>query len=387
MTVALLAPYRELPAISGRSFLPISFLGRLPLTMAPVGILTFAAEQSGSFATAGFAAAATALGTAVGAPLTGALADRHGQRPVLVAAVLVSASALLTLALLGPLTEPVLLALCALAGFSLPQVGGMARARWLALTRGQAGAAMAFEGTADELAFVLGPALSGLLAASFGAPVALVAAAVATLVAAGAFATHPTHRATTRARASAGNRSRPGLLPVLSAPLPAMVCMGTFFASGQSAVTAYAASIGRPAAGGLIYALMAVGSALTALGTTLIPDRFGPATRCGVCAAGLLAGVAALALAPGLALFCLAMLATGLFVGPMLVTLNQVVGRRAPLDRTASAMAALSAGVVTGIALGALLAGALADAHGPAGALLPAAGAAGLLLLLATRLR
>src|SRR3954452_12716804 len=121
----LIDAYAELPAISGPSFLPISFFGRLPLTMTPLAILTFTAASTGSFAAAGLATTATAIGTAVGAPLMGRLADRHGQRPVLTVSVLVSAVALVALALNSESGRAVLLGLCALIGLSMPPVGGM----------------------------------------------------------------------------------------------------------------------------------------------------------------------------------------------------------------------------------------------------------------------
>ena len=424
----LIGAYAELPAISGPSFLPISFLGRLPTTMVPLAILTFVASSTGSFAAAGLATTATAAGTAVGAPLMGRLADRHGQRPVLSIAVLVNTLALAALALRPESGRAGLLVLCALIGLSMPPVGGMARARWLALSRRHAGTAMAYEGTADEVSYVLGPAVAGLLASTWGAPSALLAAALAGLLAVGAFALHPTHTAThnhpctplsgdsptLRKGGPARSRGVERLRAVDRAiarrslpeePLPeeplaeklanrrvgggvmvpvlAMLLMGTFFAATQSALTVLATGIGRPAAGGLIYAVMAVGSAVTALGTAAIPARFGPRLRCAVAASGLLIGVALMATAGSVPLLCAAVLFTGLSVGPMLVTLNQVAGAAAPMDRVATTMAYLSVGSVVGIALGATSSGALADASGSLGAFAVAAAASVALLALA----
>ncbi len=384
--------YLALPGISGRSFLPVSFLGRMPATMAPLAVLTFTAVNSGSYATAGLAATATAVGTAVGAPVMGRLADRRGQRPVLVVAVVLNALALTLLALgAGPTAGPgggrvLLLALCGLVGLTLPQVGGMARARWLALTRSHAGTAMAYEGTADEIAYVVGPALAGVLASFWGPSAALLAAAGAGLIGAGAFALHPTHAVRAPAAdETTGVEPGPGLLRLILAPVLAMVLMGAFFGAVQSALTVYAATIGRPTAAGLIYALMAVGSAVTALATAVVPDRIGPARRAAGSAALLLTGVLLIliGISSSLGVLVGAVLFTGLGVGPMLVTLNQVVGARVPVRRSATAMSYLSAGGVIGIAAGAAGAGLLADLAGTAGPL-GVAGAASVLLLFVT---
>ena len=389
----LIGAYAQLPAISGPSFLPISFFGRLPATMIPLAILTFVASSTGSFAAAGLATTATAAGTAVGAPLLGRLADRRGQRPVLAIAVLVNAVALTGLAVRPGSGRVGLLLLCTLIGVSMPQVGGMARARWLALSRRHAGTAMAYEGTADEVAYVFGPALAGLLASTWGAASALLAAAVAGILAVGAFALHPTHAVTPGtghrdAHPDGRGRQRTPVLRRLVVPILAMLLMGTFFAATQTAITAFATGIGRPTAGGLIYALMAVGSAVTALGTAAVPARFGPRSRCAPAAFGLLTGVLLMMTAGSVPVLCAAVLLTGLSVGPILVTLHQVAGAAAPDGRTATAMAYLAAGSVIGIALGATSSGALADANGNLGAFAVAAAAsAGLLVLSLAGLR
>jgi MFS family permease len=104
---------------------------------------------------------------------------------------------------------------------------------------------------------------------------------------------------------------------------------------------------------------MAVGSALTALGSAALPERFGPRLRCTVAAGGLLAGALLMSAAGSVLVLSGAILITGLAVGPMLVTLNQVAGAVAPVRRVATAMAYLSAGSVIGIAAGATAAGAL----------------------------
>jgi hypothetical protein len=108
-----------------------------------------------------------------------------------------------------------------------------------------------------------------------------------------------------------------GLLRLVWVPVLAMLLMGAFFAAVQSTLTMYATAAGRPAAAGLIYALMAVGSAGTALGTAVLPERIGPALRCAGCAIGLSLGVlliwTTIAVSGSLVWLCGAVLLTGLW--------------------------------------------------------------------------
>lgn len=91
--------YARLPQLAGRAFLPVAFLARLPFSMLTIGTLLLVSSTTGSVAIGGLASAATALGTALGGPTQGALADRVGQRRVLLVAVPVATLAVLGLVL------------------------------------------------------------------------------------------------------------------------------------------------------------------------------------------------------------------------------------------------------------------------------------------------
>src|SRR6478609_1738282 len=82
-----LATYGELPRLAGKAFLPIAFLARLPFSMITIGTLLLVTTTTGSLALGGLASAAAAVGTALGGPTQGSLADRIGQRKVLLGVV------------------------------------------------------------------------------------------------------------------------------------------------------------------------------------------------------------------------------------------------------------------------------------------------------------
>src|SRR5690606_4716572 len=118
--------------------------------------------------------------------IAGAVADRIGQRPVVLFQSLLGALGLVVLVLLtGHGTEVAgLVATAVLTGLVLPQVGPLARVRWRPMTDSEVehqrqllDAAFSYEGAADEASFVLGPALVGLGAVAVSPAGSLVLAA------------------------------------------------------------------------------------------------------------------------------------------------------------------------------------------------------------------
>jgi MFS family permease len=394
--------FARLPRLAGRSFLPLGIFARLPLAMLTVGTLTLVTSNSGSYALGGTAAGAVGIGSALGAPILGTLADRRGQRPVLLFAAALNTAAvaalILAAALLGTsggFTAGVLAA-AFLSGASCPQVGPLARVRWMALTsqgsapdnRRDLDTALSYESTADEITFVLGPALVGILASLLAPwlPLALAAAMTITLVP--AFATHHTHRAVPVTRRPAGERTseqgtaRRSLPAAVAVPVVAMVCMGTFFGSAQAALSSFSAQYATSEIAGLLYAVMGLSSAAAALSVAYWPQRFGLSWRW-VASAALMAALAALLLVPAsLGSMVLVLLILGLPVGPVMVTVFAVGGAVAPAGRLGTVMTALASGIVAGTAIGSAVGGRLAQDHGYSAAfLVPACAAAALALL------
>lgn len=384
-SVSLRSRYSRLPEIAGRTYLATTALGRLPVAMAPLAILALVTSTSGSVAVGGIASACAALGEALGVPVVGALADRRGQRTVLLGVVALHLLALgglfAALASGGPWTPLA----AAGVGLTLPSVSGFSRARWLRMTADtdERSTAFAFEGTVDEAAFILGPALVGIVGVLISPTAALLATAGLSAVFVSAFACHRSHRITTPVR-NAG-RTRPARVPgVVLVPVLAMLAMGAVFGATQTGVTAAAEAVGSPSTGSLVYALSAIGSTATTVCLVLLPRSFGLRARWAVCGAGLLLGAGLMALAAdSLGALSLAVLVMGVFVGPTLVTVNTIAATLVDAERGAFLMALLSSGVVLGIATGAALGGALAEGFGPAWGFTVVAAAAVLLLVLA----
>lgn len=404
--------YSRLPELAGRGFIPLGLFARLPLAMLTVGTLTLVTSVSGSYAAGGTSAGAVGIGSAIGAPVLGALADRFGQRPVLVVSAILNALAVLVLmaaAYVVPGAEgkavPVLAA-AFVAGVSCPQVGPLARVRWMALTTAghrkgggkDLDTALSYESTADELTFVLGPALVGILASLIAPwlPLALAAALTITLVP--AFAVHRTHLAVPRRAARPGtvrrtavqrgtgqsSPPRAGLVSFAAVALPvlAMVCMGSFFGSTQAALSSFSAAFATSEVAGLLYAVMGLSSAAAAISVAYWPACFTLAARW-LAGAAAMAGLSTLLLLPGDGwAMVLVLLVLGLPVGPVMVTVFAIGGIVAPAGRLGTVMTALASGIVAGTAIGSSVAGQQAEASGYSAAFfVPVAAAAALFVL------
>ncbi|MHA7277363.1 MFS transporter [Arthrobacter sp. Hz1] len=403
-TGSRLGRYGRLPALAGSSFLTIGFFARLPLAMLTVGALTLVTAASGSVATGGFAAGAVGVGSALGAPILGYLADRTGQRPVLlIAAVLNTVAIALVIGAsyvvpdFSSSSTAVILAAAFGMGLTCPQIGPLARVRWIALTRGtQPGdldIALSYESTADELTFVLGPALVGLLASLITPWLPLALAAILTIAMVSAFAVHSTVQTVVPLRrqphpaphGTPPRQRQPGSRKFwLLVPLPVfgMLAMGTFFGSTQTALIAFAGEFGAATTAGLLYAMMGLSSAAAALSVAYWPTRFSASWRWIISAGGMTLLGLLLFLPQEVPLMLLVLFVLGIPVGPTMVTIFSIGSMVAPKELMGTVMTLLASGIVAGTAIGASVAGKLAEANGFSTAFVVPVTAAGVLLVL-----
>ncbi|MFE9393894.1 MFS transporter [Streptomyces flavidovirens] len=385
-----LQTYRKVIALTGPVLPVVSFLGRLPTAMCQLGSLLLVAETSGSLATAGLVGGALAAGQTAGGPLLGRVADRHGQRTVVLVAALVNAVAVaaLVIAALDHVATLPLALIGALAGASVPQVGPMARTRSVALARRNGAderlinTVLSFEGTLDEVSFVLGPALVGLAAALAHPAAALLVAAGLLAVCGTWFALHPTasrvrpaHRKTSSVRTSL-----PGAVYALRT---AMVLQGAMFGASQAGITALTERLGQPEQAGLVYAAMGVMSAVAGLAMAAVPATITLTARWRAATAALIALSVPLLFVESLWALYAVVVVLGVAFAPHLITLFGLTERIVPENRLAESMAFLTSGIVGGQALALALSGRLAEGSGPPAAFAVAVLAATLCAVLA----
>jgi MFS family permease len=399
---------RALVALAGRLFLPLAWLARLPLAMGQIAVLLLVADTTGSYGQGGLAAASLALGSAVGGPVSGVLADRLGQRVVLLVAGPAHAAGLVAVTLLAVQHAPpaLLLSVAALAGAFVPQVGPLVRVRWVALVRREGAAhqtkrlseAFAYEGAADEATFVAGPALVGVLATVAGPAVAPLVAATLALTAVTWFAVHWTV-ALVQPESRGVVRQTPGQIPAgrrrprlaggadTAVLLLAALSLGIVFGGTQAGVTAFAGELGEPGIAGIVYAVLGLGSAVAGLASAALPSRFRLSSRLTAFGGALALLSLPLLVVPSLPLLCVAVGLFGCAVAPFLITVYALAERTVSLDRAASVMTLVASAIIVGYAVGSSTAGVLGDDHSSRAALIVPVAAAALALLTAVGCR
>ncbi|MET7788759.1 MFS transporter [Streptomyces sp. NBC_01230] len=369
--------YGQLLRIPGAwTFLLPGFAARQPFAMLTIGIVLLVQHTTGSYGSAGAVAAVTGVSMALFAPQSGKLADRIGQRAVLLPGVLVHAASVSALTTLALADAPLwLLFLAAVpTGASVPQIGPMVRARWAALLGAAPGrkasplmsTAAAFESVTDEFTFVIGPVLATALCTGVHPAAGLIAEAALTLMGGLFFAAQRRTQPAVRATASDASERHTSALSVPGVRVLAVAFLGigAVFGGMQVSLTAFAEEIGRPGANGLLYGIFAAGNMLAGIACGAVAWKSGPRRR-------LIAGYAALTLtASGLwAVHSVPLLAglgllVGLSIAPALISGYTLVEALVPASARTEAFTWLTGSVALGQAAAVTVAGRLADAHG-----------------------
>lgn len=392
------APAPTLRSLAGTAYFPIAFIARFPFAMMVVGTLTLVVSARGSIELGGTNAAVVGIGSAIVGPLLGALADRFGQRAVLLGAGTLNSLALLAMAAVAfsDLPDLAVLAVGFVIGASSPQIGPFSRTRLVHLIRTRLPASrrasalngtMGYESAVDETAFVFGPLVVGLLATTMSPAAPMIGAALLTLVFVTAFALHPTARAAvpdtadTAAEIQAPGRELLGarVLVVVAGALG----VGLFFGTVLTSLTAYLSEGGHGDSAGLVYEVMGIGSTILALSVSRFPASFRLGARWIVFSAIMLASMLAYGLVHTLAGTVAAMAVAGIGIGPTLVTLYSLAAERSPRGRSATVMTMLGSATILGQSFASAITGTIAEHAGAGTAMWLPVGSASLVVIAA----
>src|SRR5690349_16302240 len=125
-------PYAEIFRAPGaKGFAAAGFIARMPMAMAPIGIVAMLSQTHGEFWLAGAVSATYALANALFAPQISRVVDRLGQSRVLIPTTLIAVAAFIVLMLAAYQDWPIwTLFAAALAAALMPSFPAMIRARW-----------------------------------------------------------------------------------------------------------------------------------------------------------------------------------------------------------------------------------------------------------------
>ncbi|MFJ9032283.1 MFS transporter [Streptomyces sp. NPDC102274] len=350
-----------------RGFSAAGLIGRMPLAMMGIGIVTMVSQLTGRYGLAGALSATLAMSAALLGPQISRLVDRHGQGRILRPATLVAVTSVAGLLICAQQSAPdwTLFVFAAGAG-CVPSLGAMVRARWAAIYRGsprELHTAYAWESIVDEVCFIFGPIVSiGLSTAWFpeaGPLLAAVFLVVGVVWLTAQRATEPVPQP--REQHTGGSALRSPGLRVLVATF---VATGAIFGAVDVVTVAFAEERGHKTAASLVLAVYALGSCLAGVVFGLLHLTGPPARRwlVGICVMAL--SMIPLQLAGSLPFLAVALFVAGLSVAPTMVTTMALVEAHVPRTKLTEGMTWTSTGLAVGVALGSSAAGWVVDAAG-----------------------
>ncbi|MEV8068296.1 MFS transporter [Streptomyces sp. NPDC085995] len=373
------------------TFLLPGFAARQPFAMLTISIVLLVQHTTGSYGAAGATAAVTGVAMALFAPYSGRLADRYGQRAVLLPGVLVHTLAGLTLTALALAHAPlwVLFVAAVPTGASVPQIGPMVRARWGVTLKDSPlmTTAAAFESVTDELTFVFGPLLATALCTAVAPAAGLLTEASLTLVGGLLFAAQ---KRTQPPVAASDGHARVEHVSALSVPgvrvlIAAFLGIGSVFGGMQVSLAAFTESIGEPGLNGVLYGTFAAGNMLSGVVCGAIAWKAAPQRRLLVGYTALALAASALWTAHSVPLLAALGLLVGMCIAPALITGYTLVEGLVPAGARTEAFTWLTGAVALGQAAAVTVAGQLEDRlWGGAGFLVPMTGTVLALLALVT---
>jgi MFS family permease len=319
----------------------------------------FIQGRTDSFGAAGVVAGGFVLGNALGASAQGRLMDAYGVRRVLLPGSLAHAAGLGGVILLADLGagSGFVVGAAVLAGATMPPISATLRSllyRQLTERRDVLRSAYALDVVIVEVLFVFGPLATAVIVALTRPEWALVASMAAVVLGTAAFCRVQEPRAP--GTAAVPQRGLGGLaVPGVRTAALLMASLGFCFGAIEVTLPAFAIAESVRAVGGVLIALLSVGSALG--GLAYGARRAGSARRAVLVLASILPlAVAPLVVMPASAFVAAALvLLAGATIAPLTAACNELVGDVAHAVATTESytwiFAAMTAGMTCGYAV------------------------------------
>lgn len=363
-------PYREIFRAPGaKGFSAAGFFARLPIAMAPIGIVAMLSQTHGEYWLAGAVSATFALTNAAVAPQISRLVDRKGQSSVLVPATIISVIAFAILIIATNQRWPAwTLFLSAFLAAAMPSIPAMMRARWTEIFRDrpELNTAFAFESAADELVYIAGASLSVGLAVSLFPEAGMMISTASLALGTFAFLMQRSTEPKVRAVESGSRQHSAIRLRSVQIITVALIFVGSTFATAEVSAVAITKELGQPEAASLVIGVYAIGSFVVGLLLGAINPKM-PLQRQLLIAVSVLALTALplLFASTTVSLLAFAVFLSGVAISPIFITAFGLIERRVPESMLTEGVTWVMTGIGIGMALGAFISGWVIDNFGP----------------------
>lgn len=360
-------PYSEIFRAPGtKGFAAAGFIARLPIAMAPIGIVAMLSQTHGEYWLAGAVSATYALTNAFLAPQISRLIDRLGQTTVAAPAATISALAFLVLIVATNQNWPVwTLFASALLAATMPSIPAMVRARWTGIFRDQPGlyTAFAFESVADELVYIAGASLSVGLSVALFPEAGMLASTLFLAVGTAAFLLQRSTEPRLEPSAERATGSAIRLRPVQIITL-ALIFVGVIFATAEVSTVAMTKELGQPGAASLVIGVYALGSFIVGIIVGGLNLTMPLPRRMLISVAAIALTTLPLLLADTVLMLAITVFISGLAISPTFITAFGLIERRVPEAMLTEGITWVMTGIGIGMALGAFAAGWVVDTFG-----------------------
>ena len=365
-------------------FSVFALIGRMPISMDSLALIFIVVAVSDSYALAGALSAVASIVISIATPFWSRLADRIGQRKMLLRVVplkILGLSLFIALVMNGAPVWTWFVSII-LAELAAINTGGLVRRRWLHVLspdksttaedeadKHVVNTAYSYEALMDEIVFIVGPITATACATSIAPAAGLIAGMILMSIGLPLFAMQ---RATEPPPSPV--RVKDPHPPVIGIPIVQAIALATTFTGGffgaiSITVVAFAESQGQKSYSGLLLGLWASGSAVMAIINGLIKWKTSYAGRFLIFLTALTIFSIPFIFVDSIFGLAIALFFNGFAIAPLIVNAYGIVQEAVPSEQITESFTWVVAGMPLGGAISSALGGWVIDTYGAQSAL------------------
>ncbi|MEY3995050.1 MAG: hypothetical protein RL690_446 [Actinomycetota bacterium] len=361
-----------------------ALIGRMPISMDSLALIFIVVAVSDSYALAGALSAVASIVISIANPFLSRLADRIGQRKMLLRAVplkILGLSLFIALVMNGAPVWTWFVSII-LAELAAINTGGLVRRRWLHVLspdksttdedeadKHVVNTAYSYEALMDEVVFIVGPITATACATSIAPAAGLIAGMILMSIGLPLFAMQ---RATEPPPSPV--RVKDPHPPVIGIPIVQAIALATTFTGGffgaiSITVVGFAESQGQKSYSGLLLGLWASGSAVMAIINGLIKWKTSYTGRFLIFLSSLTLLSIPFVFVDSILGLAVALFFNGFAIAPLIVNAYGIVQEAVPSEQITESFTWVVAGMPLGGAISSALGGWVIDTYGAQSAL------------------